>query len=147
MSEGQAPQVPKVSRYCDPAFIYAPVAYRYSFWQNFRLLYPDVPCDDQYNLAQQQFAATQQQVAAAPQTATSQPYYYGAYYPQSYYYTSWPYYRYTAYYREHEHEYNDRHDRDNHDYHDYHTPWRRTPLYCRLPYHPIKPLLNLMPPQ
>jgi hypothetical protein len=114
----------------DPAFIYAPVAYQFSFWQNFRQLYPDVPCDDQYNRAQQLLASQQQQVAAAPQTSTSQPYYYGAYYPQSYYYRSWPYYRYTTYYREREHEYeHEYHDRDNHDYHDHHTPWRNTPVY------------------
>jgi hypothetical protein len=127
-TEGQAL---KARVLADPAFIYAPVAYQFSFWQNFRQLYPDVPCDDQYNRAQQLLASQQQQVAAAPQTSVSQPYYYGAYYPQSYYYRSWPYYRYTTYYREHEHEheYSDRHDHDNHDYHDYHTPWRSSPVY------------------
>jgi hypothetical protein len=48
MAEGQDIKAQKLA---DPAFTSAPCAYQLSYWQNFRLLYPEVPCDSEYQLA------------------------------------------------------------------------------------------------
>jgi hypothetical protein len=50
----------KAQRLADPAFTSAPPAYQVSYWQNFRQLYPEVPCDSEYQLA---LARQQDQIA------------------------------------------------------------------------------------
>jgi hypothetical protein len=58
LAEGQALKAQKLA---DPNFTSAPPAYQLAFWQYFRLRYPEVPCDDEYNLA---LARQQEQLAA-----------------------------------------------------------------------------------
>ena len=47
-AEGEALKAKKLA---DPAFLSAPPAYQLAFWEDFRRRYPDVSCDDAYNLA------------------------------------------------------------------------------------------------
>jgi hypothetical protein len=58
MAEGQALKAQKLA---DPNFTSAPPAYQLAFWQDFRGRYPEVPCDDEYNLA---LARQQEQLTA-----------------------------------------------------------------------------------
>jgi hypothetical protein len=58
MAEGQALKAQKLA---DPNFTSAPPAYQLAFWLDFRVRYPEVPCDDEYNLA---LARQQEQLAA-----------------------------------------------------------------------------------
>jgi hypothetical protein len=48
ITEGQTLKAQKLA---DPNFISAPPAYQVAFWQDFRLRYPEVSCDDEYKLA------------------------------------------------------------------------------------------------
>jgi hypothetical protein len=66
IAEGQAL---KAQVLADPRFNYVQPAQQVAFWQNFRLRYPEVSCDDEYKLAiarQQQFAAQQSAQQANP---------------------------------------------------------------------------------
>jgi hypothetical protein len=59
ITEGNALKAKKLA---DPSFTSAPPAYQVAFWQDFRLRYPEVSCDDEYKLAlarQQEQLATQ----------------------------------------------------------------------------------------
>jgi hypothetical protein len=58
MAEGQALKAQKLA---DSNFMCAPTAYQLAFWQDFHLRYPEVSCDDEYNLA---LARQQEQLAA-----------------------------------------------------------------------------------
>lgn len=58
VAEGEALKAKKLA---DPAFASAPPAYQLAFWEDFRQRYPEVSCDDEYNLA---LARQQEQEAA-----------------------------------------------------------------------------------
>jgi hypothetical protein len=60
ITEGQALKARKLA---DPNFASAPPAYQLSFWQDFRLRYPEVPCNDEYNLALARQQEHEQEVA------------------------------------------------------------------------------------
>jgi hypothetical protein len=64
IAEGQDLKAQKLT---DPAFTSTPPAYQLSYWQNFRLLYPEVPCDSEY-----QFALARQQDQIAKQEHESE---------------------------------------------------------------------------
>jgi hypothetical protein len=79
VAEGEAL---KAKKRIDPNFTSAPPADQLAFWQSFRLRYPEVACDDEFNHAQQQVTAAQQlaiqqqqllaQQQAAEQATTAQ---------------------------------------------------------------------------
>jgi hypothetical protein len=60
IAEGQALKAQKLA---DPNFISAPPAYQVAFWQDFRLRYPEVSCDDEYKLALARQQESDQKVA------------------------------------------------------------------------------------
>jgi hypothetical protein len=53
----------KAQKLADPNFTSAPPAYQVAFWQDFRLRYPEVSCDDEYKLALARQQEAEQKVA------------------------------------------------------------------------------------
>jgi hypothetical protein len=75
-AEGQALKAQKLA---DPNFASASSYVQFTFWADFRKNYPEVSCDDEYNLAsahwqadQQQIAEQQEQLAAQQQPVAAQ---------------------------------------------------------------------------
>jgi hypothetical protein len=60
ITEGKALEAQKLA---DPTFLSAPPAYQVAFWQDFRLRYPEVSCDDEYKLALAREQESEQKVA------------------------------------------------------------------------------------
>jgi hypothetical protein len=60
IAEGKALKAQKLA---DPNFISAPPSYQVAFWQDFRLRYPEVSCDDEYKLALARQQENEQNVA------------------------------------------------------------------------------------
>jgi hypothetical protein len=60
IAEGKALKAQKLA---DRNFTSAPPAYQVAFWQDFRLCYPEVSCDDEYKLALARQQEAQQKVA------------------------------------------------------------------------------------
>jgi hypothetical protein len=60
IAEGEALKAQKIA---DPNFISAPPAYQVAFWQDFRLRYPEVSCDDEYKLALARQQENEQNIA------------------------------------------------------------------------------------
>jgi hypothetical protein len=69
IAEGQALKATKLA---DPGFTSASSYIQFTFWQNFRLRYPEVPCDDEYKIALARWQADQQQIAEQQQQSSAQ---------------------------------------------------------------------------
>jgi hypothetical protein len=68
-AEGQALKAQKLA---DPNFISASPGAQLIFWKDFRLRYPEVSCNDEYNLALARWQADQQRIFEQQQIAAAQ---------------------------------------------------------------------------
>jgi hypothetical protein len=73
IAEGEALKAKTIA---DPNFTSTSAGAQLIFWQDFRVRYPDVSCDDEYKLALANWQADQQQIAEQQSTRPCSPDYY-----------------------------------------------------------------------